>query len=77
LVIHKTKYNGQQGIPDPLIIADCGKDNLVLLTADGQLETLWAAEIQQACMAAEILANNTEVASVWGARLTPANRISQ
>ena len=70
VVTHKAKYRGKQGIPDPPIIADCGKDNLVLLTADGQLETLWAAEIQQARIAVVILTNNKDGSSVWGTRLT-------
>jgi predicted nuclease of predicted toxin-antitoxin system len=70
LVTHKTKYKGQCGIKDPQIIADCGKDNLILLTADADLETRWAPEIQKAKIAVVILANNTEGAAVWGARLT-------
>jgi hypothetical protein len=70
VIAHKTKYKGKQGIPDPQIIADCGKDNLTLLTADGALETLWAAEIQKAHIAVVILANNTEGSVVWGTRLT-------
>ena len=70
VVTHKTKYKGQQGIPDPQIIADCGRDNLVLLTADSQLETLWALEIENARIAVVILANNTEGATTWGTRLT-------
>jgi predicted nuclease of predicted toxin-antitoxin system len=69
IVTHKTKYKGKQGIPDPQIIADCGKNNLVLLTGDGRLETLWAAEIQKARIAVVILTNNTDGAPAWGARL--------
>ena len=70
IVTHKTKYKGKQGIPDPPIIADCGSDNLILLTADGALETLWAAEIQQARIAVVILSNNKDGSAVWGARLS-------
>ena len=69
IVTHKSKYRGRQGISDPPIIADCGRDNLILLTADAQLETLWAAEIQQARLAVVILANNKDGADAWGARL--------
>jgi hypothetical protein len=69
LITHRTKYKRQQGILDPQIIADCGRDNLVLLTGDGQLETLWATEIEQAKMAVVILANNTDGAKAWGKRL--------
>lgn len=71
---HKTKYKGKQGIPDPQIIADCGRDNLVLLTADGALETLWAVEIEQAGIAVIILTNNKDGSSVWGARLAAGKK---
>jgi hypothetical protein len=69
LITHRSKYKKKQGILDPPIIADCGRDNQVLLTGDGQLETLWAAEIEQAQLAVVILANNTDGAKAWGARL--------
>jgi hypothetical protein len=69
VVTHKAKYKGKQGIPDPPIIADCGRDNLILLTADGALETLWAAEILQARVGVVILTNNVDGSAVWGARL--------
>jgi hypothetical protein len=69
LITHRIKYKKQQGILDPQIIADCGRDNHVLLTGDGQLETLWASEIEQAKIAVVILANNTDGAKVWGKRL--------
>jgi hypothetical protein len=74
VVTHKAKYRGVQGIPDPQIIADCGRDKLILLTADGRLETLWAAEILQARIAVVILSNNIDGASAWGARLTSGKR---
>jgi hypothetical protein len=70
IVTHKAKYGGRQGISDPPIIPDCGTDNLVLLTADAQLETLWAAEIEHARIAVVILANNIDGSALWGARLT-------
>jgi hypothetical protein len=69
VVTHKKRYDNQQGILDPPIIANCGKENHVLLTADGKLETLWAVEIEQARLAVVILANNTDGAKVWGKRL--------
>jgi predicted nuclease of predicted toxin-antitoxin system len=70
VVTHKSKYGGAQGIPDSQIIADCGREKLILLTADSRLETLWAAEIQQAGIAVVILSNNIDGASAWGARLS-------
>jgi hypothetical protein len=73
-VTHKTKYKGKQGILDPQIIADCGKDNLVLLTADGALETLWAVEIQLAAIAVVILTNNKDGSSVCGKRLVAGKK---
>jgi len=69
VVTHQKRYKKQQGVLDPPIIADCGKVNHVLLTADGQLETLWAVEIEQARVAVVILANNTDGAKAWGKRL--------
>lgn len=58
-----------EGITDPQIIADCGRTGTVLLTADGDLETTWAAEIQQAKLAVVILTNNTDGMVKWGERL--------
>jgi hypothetical protein len=69
VVTHQKKYNKQKGILDPVVISECGRDKQVLLTADGKLEALWAVEIQIARLAVVILANNTDGAKAWGARL--------
>lgn len=69
ILTHKKKYKGQQGIPDPKVIADCGKAGHVLLTGDGALESLWAVEIEAARLAVVILSNNSDGADKWGARL--------
>jgi hypothetical protein len=74
VVTHKSKYSGAQGIPDSQIIADCGRDKQVQLTADIRLETLWAAEIQRAGIAVVILSNNIDGASAWGARLATGKK---
>jgi hypothetical protein len=70
VITHKSKYKGKQGVQDPQVIADCGKGNLILLTADGRLETVWAAEIERARVAIVILSNNKDGADVWGLRLS-------
>ena len=57
------------GIKDPQIIADCKTHNTILLTADSDLETTWAAEMTQAKIRAVILANNKDGAVIWGARI--------
>jgi hypothetical protein len=69
ILTHKEKYRGQQGIPDPKVIADCGKAGHILLTGDSGLETLWAVEIEKARLAVVILSNNSDGAIKWGARL--------
>jgi hypothetical protein len=74
VVTHKTKYKGQQGVPDPTVIADCSKDRQILLTADGALETFWAKEIEQAQIAVVILTNNKDGSTAWGARLKAAKQ---
>ncbi len=67
-------YRGQTGIKDPQIIADCGKRNLTLLTADSDLETRWAPEIQRARISVVVLANNADGATAWGARLAKGKK---
>jgi len=57
------------GIKDPQIIADCKTYGTILLTADSDLETTWAAEIVQAKIGIVILSNNTDGAVKWGARI--------
>lgn len=69
VVTHQKKYKKAKGISDPSVIADCGRDKQVLLTADGKLETLWAVEIHAARLAVVILSNNTDGAKIWGTRL--------
>ena len=74
LVTHFERYGNVEGIADPVIIADCGKTKTVLLTADGDLETTWAAEIETAKIQAVILTNNCDGAVKWGARLAKGRR---
>jgi hypothetical protein len=69
VVTHLERYGNVEGIGDQQIIADCGKTKTVLLTADGDLETTWAAEILAARIAVVILTNNCDGAVKWGARL--------
>jgi len=69
VVTHLERYGNVEGIPDSTIIADCGTTNTVLLTADADLETTWAAEVQVAKIAVVILTNNKDGAVKWGARL--------
>jgi hypothetical protein len=69
VVTHFERYGNVDGIGDPKIIADCGTSKTVLLTADGDLETTWAAEILAARISVVILTNNKDGAVKWGARL--------
>jgi hypothetical protein len=69
VVTHFERYGNVEGILDPTIIADCGMSKTVLLTADADLETTWAAEVQAAKIAVVILTNNKDGAVKWGARL--------
>ena len=70
IVTHFERYGNIDGIADPVIIADCGIHKNVLLTADADLETTWAAEVMAAKLAVVILTNNSDGADKWGARLT-------
>ena len=69
VVTHLERYGKVEGIGDPIIIADCGKAKTILLTADGDLETTWAAEILAAKLSVVILTNNKDGAVKWGERL--------
>lgn len=57
---------------DPEIIADCGKRKRILLTADGDLEYSFAAEIYNAKIAVLLLTNNTDGPLRWGPRIISA-----
>jgi len=54
------------------VIADCGSTRTILLTADSNLETTWAAEITRAKIGVVILSNNTDGAKKWGSRIVQA-----
>lgn len=69
VVTHFERYGEVDGIQDPQIIADCAKHKTVLLTADADLETTWAAEIETAKIHIVILTNNCDGAVKWGGRL--------
>lgn len=69
VITHFERYGEVDGIEDPQIIADCGIHKSVLLTGDSDLETTWAAEIEQAKIAVVILTNNSDGADKWGERL--------
>ena len=67
-------WYGPQGtlIEDPQIIADCGKRNTVLITADSDLEFDFGAEIYSAKTAVLILGNNNDGPNKWGPRILTA-----
>ena len=69
VVTHRERYGKVGSIQDPQVIADCGTAKTVLLTADSNLETTWAAEITKAKIAIVILSNNTDGATKWGQRI--------
>ncbi len=69
IVTHFERYGPVEGIGDPVIIADCGKHKTVLLTADSDLETTWAAEILASKISVVILTNNKDGAVKWAERL--------
>jgi hypothetical protein len=68
-VTHRERYGKMRGIQDPQVIADCGTTGTILLTADSNLETTWAAEITKAKIGIVILSNNTDGAAKWGQRI--------
>jgi len=72
VVTHRERYGKVTGIQDPKVIADCGTTRTVLLTADSNLETTWAAEITKAKIGIVILSNNTDGAVKWGQRIIQA-----
>ena len=69
IITHFERYGNVEGIPDQTIISDCGKYKNVLLTADADLETTWATEIETAKISVVILTNNSDGANKWGPRL--------
>jgi hypothetical protein len=69
VVTHFERYGNVEGISDPKIIADCAIQKTVLLTADGDMETTWASEIESAKISVVILTNNKDGADKWGKRL--------
>lgn len=76
VVTHHDWYGAQSTlIEDPRIIADCGKRNAVLLTADGDLEFSFTAEIYAANVAVLILSNNNDGPAKWGPKIISAKTI--
>jgi hypothetical protein len=75
IVTHFERYGNVDGIADPIIISDCGKHKNVLLTADADLETTWAAEIENSKIAVVILTNNSDGANKWGPRLATGQKM--
>jgi hypothetical protein len=74
VITHFERYGEIDGIEDPKIIADCGVHKTVLLTADGDMETTWAAEIAEAGIYLVILTNNSDGADKWGERLAKGRK---
>jgi hypothetical protein len=73
IVTHHDWYGPQSTlIEDPRIIADCGKANTVLLTADSDLEFTFGAEIYAAKVAILILSNNNDGPARWGPKIVAA-----
>lgn len=62
---------GQQ-ISDPDLIAQCGRRNHVLITADSRAEYTYAAEIMNAKIAVILLSRNNDGAISWAQRLITA-----
>lgn len=73
LVTHCERYgSNDQKIMDPQLIADCGTHKNVLITADADLETSFAAEINAAKIAVILLSNNHDGPILWGPRIVAA-----
>jgi hypothetical protein len=73
LITHHDRYGPTaQAIDDPTIIADCGIQKNILLTADGNLEYTFVPEITKAKIAILSLNNNSEGPSRWGPRIVAA-----
>jgi hypothetical protein len=59
-------------ITDPVMIADCGFKNRVLLTGDRDLVHTWAKEIVDASIAVFVKTDNSEGPQQWGPRIIAA-----
>jgi hypothetical protein len=59
-------------IADPVMIADCGFKNRVLLTGDRDLVHTWAKEIVDASIAVFVTTDNSEGPQQWGPRIIAA-----
>jgi predicted nuclease of predicted toxin-antitoxin system len=70
---HQSRYGAQgQNISDVEVIAGCGREHRVLLSADSDFEYMYGAEIKAAKIAAFVLSNNHEGPSKWGPRIIQA-----
>jgi hypothetical protein len=61
-------------IIDPVMIADCGFKNRVLLTGDRDLIRTWAKEIVEANIAVFVTTDNHEGPRIWGPRIISAKK---
>lgn len=69
IVTHRERYQKRQDVLDPELIKDCGINKNILITADGDMETTWAAEILTAKIGVVILKNNNDGAPKWAMRI--------
>jgi len=75
VITHLERYGSQRDTePDPAIAQRCGQEKNILVTADPDFETLYAAEVRASKIAVFFLTNNEEGAEIWGARILSAHQ---
>lgn len=72
ITIYEEYGDAESKIADPVIIADCGFKNRVLLTGDKDMVYTWAKEIVDAGIAVLVTTDNNEGPKQWGPRIIAA-----
>jgi hypothetical protein len=70
--VHDEHFNRRQDVDDPEVIAECGRQGWILLTADSDLTRRWAKEIKTAAIAVFCQTNNTQGPRLWSPRIIAA-----
>jgi predicted nuclease of predicted toxin-antitoxin system len=76
LVVHDEHFKQRQDVQDPEVIAECGRNGWILLTADSAMSRRWAVEIKAAKIGIICQTNNNQGPRLWVPRIIRAkNRI--
>jgi len=60
LIVHDEHFKGRQDVDDPEVIAECGRHDWHLLTADSDMPRRWSKEIRAASIGVFCQTNNRQ-----------------